>query len=132
MLQLGNLCTLYGILDSFASPPFFVSAHLLFSCYNRAMSLRISRHLANKLIFRQANMPCRVFYLRGFLSSFFLWSTIVTNNSWRCIRWSMGIGKFVGIHNGNIQVMGNVVSFSDGLPNQGTGIPYFYLTTLDP
>eukprot|EP00262_Sarcandra_glabra_P005458 TRINITY_DN1708_c0_g1_i1.p1 TRINITY_DN1708_c0_g1~~TRINITY_DN1708_c0_g1_i1.p1 ORF type:complete len:220 (-),score=28.93 TRINITY_DN1708_c0_g1_i1:291-929(-) len=27
---------------------------------------------------------------------------------------------------------GNVVSFSDGLPGQGRGIPYFYLTTLDP
>ncbi|XP_019451580.1 PREDICTED: protein CREG1-like [Lupinus angustifolius] len=27
---------------------------------------------------------------------------------------------------------GNVVSFSDGLPNKGKGIPYFYLTTLDP
>ncbi|XP_027352128.1 protein CREG1 isoform X2 [Abrus precatorius] len=27
---------------------------------------------------------------------------------------------------------GNVVSFSDGLPNEGSGIPYFYLTTLDP
>lgn len=27
---------------------------------------------------------------------------------------------------------GNVVSYSDGLPNQGSGIPYFYLTTLDP
>ncbi|WRX21623.1 hypothetical protein QQP08_014110 [Theobroma cacao] len=26
----------------------------------------------------------------------------------------------------------NVVSFSDGLPDKGTGIPYFYLTTLDP
>ncbi|KAK7293294.1 hypothetical protein RJT34_16157 [Clitoria ternatea] len=26
----------------------------------------------------------------------------------------------------------NVVSFSDGLPNEGSGIPYFYLTTLDP
>lgn len=26
----------------------------------------------------------------------------------------------------------NVESFSDGLPNKGTGIPYFYLTTLDP
>jgi hypothetical protein len=24
------------------------------------------------------------------------------------------------------------VSYSDGLPDQGTGIPYFYLTTLDP
>ncbi|XP_076901839.1 uncharacterized protein LOC143556393 [Bidens hawaiensis] len=27
---------------------------------------------------------------------------------------------------------GNVVSFSDGLPDKGTGVPYFYLTTLDP
>ncbi|XP_010467023.1 PREDICTED: protein CREG1 isoform X1 [Camelina sativa] len=27
---------------------------------------------------------------------------------------------------------GNVVSFSDGLPEKGSGIPYFYLTTLDP
>ncbi|KAK9271993.1 hypothetical protein L1049_002362 [Liquidambar formosana] len=27
---------------------------------------------------------------------------------------------------------GNVVSFSDGLPDNGLGIPYFYLTTLDP
>ncbi|MED6222870.1 hypothetical protein PIB30_068582 [Stylosanthes scabra] len=27
---------------------------------------------------------------------------------------------------------GNVVSFSDGPPNGGSGIPYFYLTTLDP
>ncbi|KAF7113022.1 hypothetical protein RHSIM_RhsimUnG0168100 [Rhododendron simsii] len=27
---------------------------------------------------------------------------------------------------------GNVVSFSDGLPHEGHGIPYFYLTTLDP
>ncbi|XP_061371512.1 uncharacterized protein LOC133314085 [Gastrolobium bilobum] len=27
---------------------------------------------------------------------------------------------------------GNVVSFSDGLPNKGGGIPYFYLTSLDP
>ncbi|CAK9161278.1 unnamed protein product [Ilex paraguariensis] len=27
---------------------------------------------------------------------------------------------------------GNVVSYSDGLPNKGSGIPYFYLTTLDP
>jgi hypothetical protein len=26
----------------------------------------------------------------------------------------------------------NVVSFSDGLPNEGSGIPYFYMTTLDP
>lgn len=26
----------------------------------------------------------------------------------------------------------NVVSFSDGQPDKGSGIPYFYLTTLDP
>ncbi|KAK1292136.1 hypothetical protein QJS10_CPB17g00619 [Acorus calamus] len=26
----------------------------------------------------------------------------------------------------------NVVSFSDGIPDQGRGIPFFYLTTLDP
>lgn len=26
----------------------------------------------------------------------------------------------------------NVVSFSDGLPEKGNGIPYFYLTNLDP
>ncbi|WVZ10037.1 hypothetical protein V8G54_014567, partial [Vigna mungo] len=26
----------------------------------------------------------------------------------------------------------NVVSYSDGLPGAGTGIPYFYLTSLDP
>ncbi|XP_021720169.1 protein CREG1-like [Chenopodium quinoa] len=27
---------------------------------------------------------------------------------------------------------GNVVSFSDGQPGKGAGVPYFYLTTLDP
>lgn len=27
---------------------------------------------------------------------------------------------------------GKVASFSDGLPGKGAGIPYFYLTTLDP
>ncbi|KAK1293343.1 hypothetical protein QJS10_CPB17g00620 [Acorus calamus] len=27
---------------------------------------------------------------------------------------------------------GNVVSFSDGIAGKGRGIPYFYLTTLDP
>ncbi|KNA16962.1 hypothetical protein SOVF_084390 [Spinacia oleracea] len=27
---------------------------------------------------------------------------------------------------------GNVMSYSDGLPGEGAGIPYFYLTTLDP
>ncbi|MED6110167.1 hypothetical protein PIB30_040502 [Stylosanthes scabra] len=28
-------------------------------------------------------------------------------------------------------VVKNVASFSDGIPDQGTGIPYFYLTNLD-
>ncbi|KAG6494369.1 protein CREG1-like [Zingiber officinale] len=27
---------------------------------------------------------------------------------------------------------GNVVSFSDGVPGEGCGVPYFYLTALDP
>ncbi|XP_078175007.1 pyridoxamine 5'-phosphate oxidase family protein [Carex rostrata] len=27
---------------------------------------------------------------------------------------------------------GNVVSYSDGLPGEGCGVPYFYLTALDP
>ncbi|KAF9623350.1 hypothetical protein IFM89_000839 [Coptis chinensis] len=27
---------------------------------------------------------------------------------------------------------GNVVSFSDGLPDKGLGVPYFYMSTLDP
>ncbi|KAL2933108.1 Protein CREG1 [Bienertia sinuspersici] len=29
-------------------------------------------------------------------------------------------------------VLKNVVSFSDGPPGKGAGVPYFYLTTLDP
>ncbi|MBA0675506.1 hypothetical protein Goari_017047, partial [Gossypium aridum] len=29
-------------------------------------------------------------------------------------------------------ILTNVVSFSDGVPGKGTGVPYFYLTTLDP
>ncbi|OEL31472.1 Protein CREG1 [Dichanthelium oligosanthes] len=29
-------------------------------------------------------------------------------------------------------VLSNVVSYSDGVPGEGHGIPYFYLTTLDP
>ncbi|WVZ81810.1 hypothetical protein U9M48_029149 [Paspalum notatum var. saurae] len=29
-------------------------------------------------------------------------------------------------------IYSNVVSYSDGLPGEGRGIPYFYLTTLDP
>lgn len=29
-------------------------------------------------------------------------------------------------------IYSNVVSYSDGVPGEGHGIPYFYLTTLDP
>ncbi|XP_059294064.1 uncharacterized protein LOC132047161 [Lycium ferocissimum] len=49
---------------------------------------------------------------------------LVSQNSWgvlNTISSDMGGAPF-----------GNVVSFSDGLPDKGRGIPYFYLTTLDP
>lgn len=49
---------------------------------------------------------------------------LVSQNSWgvlNTISTDLGGAPF-----------GNVVSFSDGLPNEGLGIPYFYLTTLDP
>lgn len=32
----------------------------------------------------------------------------------------------------DLSICRNVVSFSDGLPKDGSGIPYFYLTALDP
>ncbi|VAI84671.1 unnamed protein product [Triticum turgidum subsp. durum] len=35
--------------------------------------------------------------------------------------------RLVSVHNIN-----NVVSYSDGVPGESHGIPYFYLTTLDP
>ncbi|XP_010033252.2 protein CREG1 [Eucalyptus grandis] len=49
---------------------------------------------------------------------------LVSQNSWgvlNTISGDLGGAPF-----------GNVASFSDGLPNEGRGIPYFYLTTLDP
>ncbi|GAV74811.1 Pyrid_oxidase_2 domain-containing protein [Cephalotus follicularis] len=49
---------------------------------------------------------------------------LVSQNSW-------GVLNTVSSELGGAP-FGNVVSFSDGLPNKGRGIPYFYLTTLDP
>ncbi|KAJ4707577.1 putative Protein CREG1 [Melia azedarach] len=49
---------------------------------------------------------------------------LVSQNSWGVLN---TISKDLGG-----APFGNVVSFSDGLPNEGSGIPYFYLTTLDP
>ncbi|KAL6143347.1 PREDICTED: protein CREG1 [Fragaria vesca subsp. vesca] len=49
---------------------------------------------------------------------------LVSQNSWgvlNTISGELGGAPF-----------GNVVSFSDGEPGKGSGIPYFYLTTLDP
>ncbi|ANM61928.1 Pyridoxamine 5'-phosphate oxidase family protein [Arabidopsis thaliana] len=49
---------------------------------------------------------------------------LVSQNSW-------GVLSTLSVdHKG--APFGNVVSFSDGLPEKGNGIPYFYLTTLDP
>ncbi|KAG8637974.1 protein CREG1 [Manihot esculenta] len=49
---------------------------------------------------------------------------LVSQNSWGVLNTiSMDLGG---------APFGNVVSFSDGLPNESSGIPYFYLTTLDP
>ncbi|KAA0037469.1 protein CREG1 isoform X1 [Cucumis melo var. makuwa] len=49
---------------------------------------------------------------------------LVSQNSW-------GILSTISSDFGGAP-FGNVVSFSDGPPNEGQGIPYFYLTTLDP
>ncbi|XP_038889588.1 protein CREG1 isoform X3 [Benincasa hispida] len=49
---------------------------------------------------------------------------LVSQNSW-------GILSTISSDFGGAP-FGNVVSFSDGPPNEGRGIPYFYLTTLDP
>ncbi|CAH2080000.1 unnamed protein product [Thlaspi arvense] len=49
---------------------------------------------------------------------------LVSQNSW-------GVLSTLSIeHEG--APFGNVVSYSDGLPEKGNGIPYFYLTILDP
>lgn len=49
---------------------------------------------------------------------------LVSQNSW-------GVLNTISIDLGGAP-FGNVVSYSDGIPNEGSGIPYFYLTTLDP
>ncbi|XP_057983499.1 uncharacterized protein LOC131168224 [Malania oleifera] len=49
---------------------------------------------------------------------------LVSQNSW-------GVLNTISMELGG-SPFGNVVSFSDGLPDKGFGIPYFYLTTLDP
>lgn len=49
---------------------------------------------------------------------------LLSQNNW-------GVLSTVSIELGGAP-FGNVESFSDGLPDNGTGIPYFYLTTLDP
>ncbi|KAJ8750298.1 hypothetical protein K2173_014213 [Erythroxylum novogranatense] len=49
---------------------------------------------------------------------------LVAQNSW-------GVLNTISVDLGGAP-FGNVVSFSDGQPNNGSGIPYFYLTTLDP
>ncbi|CAO2840548.1 unnamed protein product [Amaranthus hypochondriacus] len=49
---------------------------------------------------------------------------LVSQNSWGVLNTiAAGLGG---------APFGNVVSFSDGLPGKGVGVPYFYLTTLDP
>ncbi|XP_031116872.1 protein CREG1-like [Ipomoea triloba] len=49
---------------------------------------------------------------------------LVSQNSW-------GVLSTLAADSGGAP-FGNVVSFSDGLPDKGLGVPYFYLTTLDP
>ncbi|KAL8162156.1 hypothetical protein V2J09_013645 [Rumex salicifolius] len=49
---------------------------------------------------------------------------LTSQNSWGVLNTiSSGLGG---------APFGNVVSYSDGLPGEATGIPYFYLSTLDP
>ncbi|XP_076924553.1 uncharacterized protein LOC143587038 [Bidens hawaiensis] len=59
---------------------------------------------------------------RGNAPAFARW--LVSENSWGVLSTladDLSGGPF-----------GDVVSYSDGQPYHGTGIPYFYLTTLDP
>ncbi|TYI86358.1 hypothetical protein E1A91_D04G059700v1 [Gossypium mustelinum] len=58
------------------------------------------------------------------------------NNAAGYARWlvsqsSWGILSTISMELGG-SPFGNVVSFSDGVVDKSTGIPYFYLTTLDP
>ncbi|KAM7279933.1 hypothetical protein ACFE04_007067 [Oxalis oulophora] len=58
------------------------------------------------------------------------------NNAAASARWLVGQSSWGVLNTLSTDLggspFGNVVSFSDGLPDKGTGIPYFYLTTLDP
>ncbi|KAL8471449.1 hypothetical protein ACS0TY_028920 [Phlomoides rotata] len=50
---------------------------------------------------------------------------------WLVAKSSWGVLNTISSEYGG-SPFGNVASFSDGLPEKGKGIPYFYLTTLDP
>ncbi|KAG4202834.1 hypothetical protein ERO13_A05G361700v2 [Gossypium hirsutum] len=50
---------------------------------------------------------------------------------WLVSQGSWGILSTISMELGG-SPFGNVVSFSDGVVDKSTGIPYFYLTTLDP
>lgn len=78
------------------------------------------------LIFCSCSVRGRVLYLSkpapDDAAPFARW--LVSQNSWgvlNTISSDLGGAPF-----------GNVVSFSDGVPGEGSGVPYFYLTTLDP
>ncbi|WMV17500.1 hypothetical protein MTR67_010885 [Solanum verrucosum] len=60
---------------------------------------------------------------------------LVSQSSWgvlNTIASDMGGAPFGSLILKYFLLCRNVVSFSDGLPDKGRGIPYFYLTTLDP
>nr|AFK35173.1 unknown [Lotus japonicus] len=58
------------------------------------------------------------------------------NNAAATARWVVSLNSWGVLNTISIDLggapFGNVVSFSDGLPKEGSGIPYFYLTALDP
>ncbi|VVB09333.1 unnamed protein product [Arabis nemorensis] len=59
------------------------------------------------------------------------WHDVAASARWLVSQNIWGVLSTLSIeHQG--APFGNVVSFSDGLPGEGKGIPYFYLTTLDP
>ncbi|RWW52246.1 hypothetical protein BHE74_00041340 [Ensete ventricosum] len=56
---------------------------------------------------------------------------LVAQNSWGVLRSSPPPSSTISSDLRG-SPFGNVVSFSDGVPGEGCGIPFFYLTTLDP
>nr|GMD54811.1 protein NRT1/ PTR FAMILY 5.8-like [Ipomoea batatas] len=60
----------------------------------------------------------------GRLDKYYWLLALSSSNSW-------GVLSTLATDSGGAP-FGNVVSFSDGLPDKGLGVPYFYLTTLDP